>query len=218
MTTLKNYIDLPPTVRIQAGRDVLGHVHSGDVLTHSLPKLLRIGAALWFLSYTLQWLSIWASAYKNYERWGLMQAFFALMISIFAAFVMTSITLVRSRHMEALPGDDFVFLRMLAVFCRWLGEMALVFSAGAFLSVSLSFVVLPLLLPFVGEVDPNSLWGVGLRLVTLLAVIASFLLFLLLYTVATGIDLILAIEFNTRADRIARTSRLVESDQTIGGK
>lgn len=213
MTTLKNYIDLPPTVRIQTGKDVLGHVHSGDVLTHSLPKVLRIGAVLWFITYTLQWLSVWSDVYKHYERWGLMQAFFAQMISVVAAFVAVSVTLVRSRHMEALPGDDFVFLRMLAVFCRWMGEVALVFSAGAYLSALLSPVSLPLLFLSAEGAAPDALWGLGLRLFTLLAVVASLLLFLFLYTVATGIDLMLAIEFNTRAERIAKTSKLVESRQ-----
>jgi hypothetical protein len=213
VTDLKEYFALPPNIRVQPGKEVLGHVHSGDLLTHSLPKLLRIGTVSWFIAYTLTWLAVWSDIYKNYERWGLMQVFFAQMISIFAAFLVVSITFVRTKHMAALPGDDFIFLRMLAVFCRWSAEVALVLAVGASLSALLSSVSLPLLFLSPSGGAPNSILGFGLKLFALLAVFASFLIFLFLYAVATGVDLMLAIEFNTRADRIARASRLVESGQ-----
>lgn len=213
MTNLKEYLALPPTVRIQPGKDVLGHVHSGDVITRSLPKLMRTGAVLWFIAYTAAWLAVWSGIYKNFERWGLMQAFFAQMISILAAFVVLNVTLVRARHLEALPGDDFVFLRMFSIFCRWMGEVALVLTVGISLSAMLSSVSLPLLFLSPSGAAPESLWGLGLKVLAGSALIASLLLFVALYAVATGADLLLAIEFNTRADRIARTPRLVESGQ-----
>jgi hypothetical protein len=211
MTTLKNYFDLPPAIRLRAGKEVLGHVHSGNVMTHSLPRFLRAGAVLWFIAYTLQWLVVWLGVYENYERWGLMQAFFAQMISIIAAFIVVSVTLLRARHLETLPGDDFVFLRMSAVFFRWMGEVALILAIGAFLSSLLSSVSLPLLFLSASGATPQSFLGLGLKIVAAFALIASFLQFVLLYTIATGIELMLAIEFNTRTERIAKASHLAES-------
>ncbi len=214
MTTLKNYFDLPPTVRVRPGKEVLGHVHSGDVMTHSLPRFLRIGVVLWFITYVLKWLVVWAGVYRNYERWGLMQAFLAQMISIVAAFVVVSVTLLRARHLETLPSDDFVFLRMTSVFFRWMGEVALILAVGAFLSSLLSSVSLPLLFLSSSGSAPESFWGFGLKVISVFALVASFLQFVLLYAIATGIDLMLAIEFNTRTEKIAKASNLVEAAQS----
>jgi len=76
------YSSLKPPV--PTGERVLAQVHSGDVLTHSLPRFLKIGIVLWFIPYSLVWLALWSVVYRDYERWGLIQAFFAQMIALFA--------------------------------------------------------------------------------------------------------------------------------------
>ncbi len=202
---------LPASTQIPTGKDVLRHIHSGNLLSRTLPKLLRAGTILWFLFFVVQWLSIWPAVYANYERWGLIQAFFALLVTLVAALAVLSITQVRARHLETLPSDDFYFLRISAVFCRWIGEVALILTLSAAMSALLSSVSLPLLPFFPPNADPNTIAGLGLRLLSILSLVASFLTFLFLYSLATGIDLLLAIEFNTRTERVPTSSGLAES-------
>ncbi|HWN44854.1 MAG TPA: hypothetical protein VNW71_21705 [Thermoanaerobaculia bacterium] len=198
---------------VPTGREALAHVHSGDVLTRSLPSFLRIGAVLWFLAYSAAWLGLWQVVYREYERWELLQAFFAQVIAILTAYVVVRVTLLRARHVNVLPGDDFIFLRALALLCRWLGEVALILAVGLSLSAALTPVSLSLLYLSSTGATPTTFLGFGLLLVSVFALIAAFFVFLLMYTVATTIDLMLAIEFNTRAERVANARELLQSER-----
>ena len=197
---------------VPTGRETLAHVHSGDVLTRSLPSFLRIGAVLWFLAYSAAWLGLWAVVYREYERWELVQAFFAQVIAILTAYVVVRVTLLRARHINVLPGDDFIFLRVLALLCRWLGEVALILAVGLSLSAALTPVSLSLLYLSSTGATPTTILGFGFLVASVFALIAAFFAFLLMYTVATTIDLMLAIEFNTRAERSA-TRELLQSER-----
>ncbi len=197
---------------ISTSRDLLASLHSGDVLRQTLPRLLRIGIVVWFVVYTLLWVFTWPGIYQEFERWGLMKAFFAQLIALAAAFLVTRITILRAQHLAALPADDFVSLRATAVLSRWLGEIAFVYVLGGALS-SLLQPVGPALNSFLSEVSPSTASAVSggtpkLLLVSaplsLLWVSVVAALFLLLYAVANAIDLGLAIEFNTRAERVGQ--------------
>jgi hypothetical protein len=214
MAILNEYYTAFSSIRppVPTGEAVLAKVHSGAVLTRSLPGFLKIGVVLWFILYSLVWLSLWSVVYREYERWGLIQAFFAQMIALLAGFVVVKVTLLRARHLKALPSDDFVFLRIVAVLCRWVGEVALILVIGAFLSALLSPVSLSLLFLSASGAAPTTLVGLGLFMLALLTLIASVLLFFLMYAVATAIDLMLAIEFNTRAERAANPQRLLAAE------
>lgn len=198
---------------VPTGEKVLAQVHSGDVLTRSVPSVLKIGSVLWFIVYSLVWLGLWSVVYRDHERWGLIQAFFAQMIALFAGFVVVKVTMLRAKHIRALPGDDFIFLRVLAVLCRWIGEIALILVIGTILSASLTPVSLSLLFLSASGGAPTTFLGFGIFAFAVLTLIASVFLFFLMYAVATTIDLMLAIEFNTRAERIANTQRLLEAQQ-----
>ncbi|HEX6862810.1 MAG TPA: hypothetical protein VF414_08345 [Thermoanaerobaculia bacterium] len=198
---------------VPTGRETLAHVHSGDVLTRSLPSFLRIGIVLWFLAYSAAWLGLWQAVYREYERWGLLQAFFAQVIAILTAYVVVRVTVLRARHINILPGDDFIFLRVLAILCRWIGEVALILVVGLSLSAALTPVSLSLLFLSPAGAVPTTLFGFGLFALAVLALIAAFFAFLLMYTVATTIDLMLAIEFNTRAERVASARELLQSER-----
>ncbi len=193
-------------------RRLLAYLHSGDVLRQSLPWVLRIGAAVWLVIQVLLWIALWPAIYHEFERWGLVKAFFAQIITLLAVFLVARITMLRAGHLRALPPDDFVSLRALAVICRWLGEISLVYVLLTGLS-SLLQPVSALLNPILGAVSPEAASGVSSGSAKALLVSAPLSLFfssivavafLVLYSIATAIDVGLAIEFNTRAERMSK--------------
>jgi len=198
-------LDSSPNVR-----GLLAHLHSGEVLKYSLPKLLRISMAVWLVWYAFSWFLQWPTVYREFERWGLVKAFFAQMIAIATAALVTRITMLRAGHLEALPTDDFVVLRAAGVLCRWFGEVALVFVVGMWLSSFLQ-PVSPLLLSILGTSSEGSgatLLKLVLGAVSALAILFVGPLFLFAYSVATAIDVSLAIEFNTRSERAGQEEAL----------
>ncbi len=210
VTDLKSLekLNLPPS----PARDLLAYLHSGDVLRHSFPRLLRIGAIVWLFFFVLVWIAVWPGIYEAFERWGLVKAFFAQMITITIAFLVVRFTMLRAGHMAALPPDDFVSLRALAVLCRWFGEIALIYVLGRGLSSLLQPISAPMT-TLLGQLSPGAAGQVSSGTPVLLmlsgplslffvSVAAS--LFLGLYAVATAIDVYLAIEFNTRAERVGK--------------
>lgn len=193
-------------------RDLLAFIHSGDLLRKTLPRFLRTGIVVWFFFYTLLWLAAWSGIYEQFERWGLVKAFFAQLITLGTAFLVARITFLRAQHLATLPADDFVSLRTAAVLFRWLGEIILVYVLGTELS-SLLQPVGAALNSVLGSVSPSMASSVstGAPQVLLVSAPLSLLwvsvaaaLFLMLYTVANTIDLGLTIEFNTRAERVGR--------------
>jgi hypothetical protein len=210
LETLKSLekLNLPPS----PARDLLAYLHSGDVLRHGLPRLLRIGALVWLFVYVLLWIAVWPAIYEAFERWGLVKAFFAQMILIVTAFLVARITLLRARHLQVLPPDDFVNLRALAILYRWFGEIALVYVVGRGLSSLLQPVSAPMNSVLSG-LSPGMAGAVssGTPKLLLLSAPLSFFfvavaasLFLGLYAAATAIDVYLAIEFNTRTERAGK--------------
>ncbi|HTG31544.1 MAG TPA: hypothetical protein VLB76_01335 [Thermoanaerobaculia bacterium] len=193
-------------------RDLLASLHGGDVLRQTLPQLLRIGIVIWFSVYTFLWIFTWPGIYQEFERSGLVKAFFAQLIALASAFLAARITILRAQHLATLPADDFVSLRAASVLSRWLGEVALIYVVGAELR-SLLQPVGAVLNSFLGKVLPSAASAVSEGTSSLLLVSAPFALFwvslaaaffLFLYTVANAIDLSLAIEFNTRAERMGQ--------------
>jgi hypothetical protein len=192
-------------------RDLLAFIHSGDVLRKALPWLLRIVAGWWLVSYTLLWFLNWPDVYGEFERWGLVQAFFAMLVSLATAFLVIRITILRAGHLAALPADDFVSLRAMAVLARWVGDTLLVWVWGSSLS-SLLMPVGPLTHSLLSAISPRAAAAVsgGAAKALLVSVPVSLFwiavvgaAFLVVYTLANAIDLALAIEFNTRAERAA---------------
>jgi hypothetical protein len=193
-------------------RDLLASLHSGDVLRQTIPRLLRIGIVVWFVVYTFLWIFTWPGVYQEFERSGLVKAFFAQLIALATAFLVTRITILRAQHLAALPADDFVSLRATSVLSRWLGEIVLVYVVGAELR-SLLQPVGAVLNSFLGKILPSTASAVSEGTSSLLLVSAPFALFwislaaalfIFLYTLANAIDLGLAIEFNTRAERMGQ--------------
>lgn len=119
-------LKLPTTT----SRDVLASLHSGDVLRRTLPRLLRAGIVVWLFVYTFLWMASWPGVYQEFERWGLVKAFFAQLIALATAFLVARITILRAEHLAALPADDFVSLRVTSVLSRWWGEIVLVYIVG----------------------------------------------------------------------------------------
>jgi hypothetical protein len=198
-----------PNLKVPTSLDrrLLAYLHSGEVVRHFLPKFLRISAIMGFVGYAILWLRIWSAVYREFERWGLVKAFFAQIIALATIFLLMRITQLRARHLEALPVDDFVVLRAVAVLCRWFAETTMVYVLGMELT-SLLQPLSPFLMSFLNA-QPNVTGGAGGALLSLasgalsaLAVLVIAPLFLVLYSTATAIDLSLAIEFNTRAERV----------------
>ncbi|HEY0555120.1 MAG TPA: hypothetical protein VGG20_12695 [Thermoanaerobaculia bacterium] len=187
-------------------RDLLAFLHSGDVLRQALPRLLRIGIVIWCSIYTLLWISGWPAIYQEFERWGLVKAFFAQLIVLGAALVVTRITILRSDHLSTLPADDFLNLRSTAVISRWLGEVTLIFVSGIGLSSLLQPVSASL--SFLLGASPSAASAGSFTMLflsgpfVLLWVATAAGLFLIFYAVANAIDLGLTLEFNTRAERV----------------
>lgn len=210
MTLLSEHLAMPKLkLPTSVDRKLLSYLHSGEVVRHFLPKLLRISAVMALISYAIFWLLIWPEIYQGFERWGLVKAFFAQMVVLAAACLCTKVTLLRAKHLEALPADDFVILRATSVLCRWCAEISIVLVLG----MGLSFLLQPLspLLVALFNLSPTSQNGAGGAVLSMasgavwaIAVLAVAPLFLLLYAIATGIDLSLAIEFNTRAERAGK--------------
>lgn len=197
-----------PKLITSADRSLLTYLHSGEFTRDFLPKLLRISAVILLISYTLYWLSIWQWVYQEFERWGLVRAFCAQIIALATAFFVTKITLLRAKHLEALPADDFVILRALSVLCRWFAEVALVFVLG----MGLSSFLQPLS-PLMSTLAESTAASQGSReapqsmisgIISGMAALVVTPLFLILYALATAIDLSLAVEFNTRAERVGK--------------
>jgi hypothetical protein len=201
-------LNLPPSL----ARHLLAYLHSGEVLRHSLPRLLRIGAVLWLFFFVLMWIAGWSGIYEEFERWGLVKAYFAQIISIATAFLVVRITMLRAGHLQVIPPDDFVNLRALAVLCRWFGEIALVYVVGRGLSALLQPVSAPMN-TLLNDLSPGTAGEVSSGTPTLLLlsgplslffVSVAVSLFLGLYAAATAIDVYLAIEFNTRPERVGK--------------
>jgi hypothetical protein len=193
-------------------RDLLAFIHSGDVLRKTIPKFLKIGAVIGLAFYTLFWIVSWAGVYEQFERWGLVKAFFAQLIVLGTVFLVVRITVLRAQHLATLPADDFVSLRVVAVLSRWLGEVTLVYVLGSGLGALLQPVgamftgLISALSPSAGSSVSGGSSALLLMSVPLFLLSTSIAatLFLILYTVANTIDLGLAIEFNTRAERAGR--------------
>ena len=183
-------------------RRLLAYLHSGEVVRHFLPKLLRVTAVMGLVFYVIAWLLFWPTIYEEFERWGLVQAFFAQMLALATAFLITRITILRAGHLEAFPADDFVVLRTMAVLSRWVAEVVVVFVLGMWLS----FVLLTLPLLLAGSAFPigDSEVVMSIVIYTTIAALAVTPFFLFCYTIAAVIDLSLAIEFNTRAERLGK--------------
>jgi hypothetical protein len=193
-------------------RDLLASIHSGDVLRETIPKFLKIGAVIGFAVYSLFWLASWPGIYEELERWGLVKAFFAQLIVLGTVFLVVRITFLRAQHLATLPADDFVSLRAVAVLSRWLGEIVLVYVLGTGVGALLQPLG-AMLTGLISALSPSAGAGAsGGSSALLLMSVPLFLLstsiaatfFLILYTVANTIDLGLAIEFNTRAERVGR--------------
>lgn len=190
----------PPPV----SRPMLAYLHSGEAMRQALPNLLRVGAVVWLFFFVLAWFQQWPAVYRELERWGLVRGFFSQFVALATAGLIVKITLLRANHLVAFPADDFVVLRSTAVLCRWLAEVALVYVLGMGLSAWLQPVsgVALAMLGSSPEGDAGvrfisgAISALGLMLVTPV--------FLLLYVIATAIDLALAIESNTRLERLGR--------------
>jgi hypothetical protein len=193
-------------------RGLLAYLHSGEVLRHALPSLLRIGGIVWLFLFVLIWFAVWPANYEEFERWGLVKSFFAQMITLVTAFLVLRITMLRAGHIRTLPLDDFVSLRALAALFRWVGEIALVYTVGRGLSSLLQPVSAPMN-SILGSLSPSAGGAVSSGTTSLLLFSAPFSLFFVsvaaslflgLYSAATAIDVYLAIEFNTRAERMGK--------------
>lgn len=185
-------------------RPLLAYLHSGEMMRQAVPVLLRTGAFAWLFFYTLSWLVQWPAIYRELERWGLVRGFVAQLIALATAGLVVKITLLRASHLSAFPADDFVVLRTVAVLCRWLGEAALVYVVGMWVSNWLQPVG-AVALALVGAGVDNTGVRVLSGAVSSLAVALVAPLFLVLYAAATTIDLALAIESNTRLERLGRS-------------
>lgn len=188
---------------------LLGFIHSGEAHRKGLSRLLRVGALLWLTAGAIVWLLVWPLVYEEFERWGLVRAFVAQMIWLATLLLTVKITLLRAEHVNALPPDDFVSLRAASVFCRWFAEVMLLQVVGAALAMLMQ-PINPLFVSILSSISPSaSASGVGQALLGLIS--GAWLLlwlalavpaFVLLYGVATAIDVYLAIEFNTRPERV----------------
>lgn len=187
-------------------RRLLAYLHSGESMRHLLPKLMRIWVGVWLVSYVVSWLLLWPIVYRELERWGLVKGFFAQMFGLATALLITWITILRSSHLEAFPEDDFVVLRSMAVVMRWLGEIAMVFVVGMGLKLVLQSVSPLAWAPATEGESVTILLELVSGGVTSIGMIVVPPLFLLLYMLANAIDLGMAIEFNTRAERLEKGS------------
>jgi len=197
-------LNLPPA----PGKSLLAHLHSGDVFRHTIPKVLKTGAVMGLAAAILWWLLTWPGIYAQFERWGLVKAFFAQMVALTAACLVARITILRADHLRVLPADDFLNLRTISVLCRWLGEVALVSAAGTAVSLLVQPTTLILVVSIFSQNVADTLSSYTTLPFTL--PLAGFLVFvaaaffLAFYAVGAAVDLVLSIEFNTRPERSGR--------------
>lgn len=213
MSLLVERLTALPSFRspVPVAKRVLAYFHSGEALRHALPQVMRGAAIAWLFIGALGWLFLWPSVYEEFERWGLVRAFLAQMLSLVVLYVLARVTMLRASHLKTLPADDFVNLRATAVLCRWLGEVLLVQAVGSGLVMLLQrnhpllAAILGSLAPSAeidgGEVDLSALLSGALIVFWFVFAIGSFFF---LYAVATAIDVYLAIEFNTRPERVGQ--------------
>jgi len=208
--TLIERLDLSTLkVPTSTSRDLLAYFHSGDVLRQVTPWLMRLASVTWLVFYVLIWIVSWPGVYREFERWGLVKAFVAQLIALATAFLVTRITILRAQQLAVLPADDFVTLRAMALLLRWLAETALVFALGTGLSTLLqpagagSSAFVSSLSPSLGAQLSTGATGLLLASAPMSLALVTLVtgLFLVLYTLANAIDLGLAIEWNTRAER-----------------
>jgi len=186
----------------------LAYLHSGDVLRGLIPKMIRIATALWCVGFAFYWILTWFPTYSELERWGLVRGFVAQFLGLAAAFLFVKVTFLRAGQVEGLPIDDFSSLRALSVLLRWGGELVL-YSLLAFVVQLLQWInalIQPLVSRAMPETASSSVLQSAFLFASGIAILTAFagLLFLAFYGAATCIDLALAIEFNTRAERVGR--------------
>jgi hypothetical protein len=196
---------------VPLAKRVLASVHGGEAFRHALPQVMRAGAIAWLFVGILGWLFAWAAVYEEFERWGLVRTFVAQMLWLLVIYVLAKITMLRAGHLRLIPADDFVSLRAAAVLCRWLAEVLLVQAVGTAL-VLLIHRDHPLLSAIMSSLAPSAdIQGGEVGLSTLL--VSGFMVFwflfsigsfFFLYAAATAIDVYLAIEFNTRPERVGK--------------
>lgn len=192
-------------------RRLLAYLHSGDILRLAWAALMRFGVSVWLAVEVFLWIAIWPGIYEQFERWGLVKAFFAQLLTLATVALVARFTFLRAGQLRELPADDFVILRALALIFRWLAEIILVGVVGW----GLSNLLQPLG-PLATAVGTQASPAVGnlassgssqLLLVatpfTLVFIEAAAAIFVGLYGLAAALELILAIEFNTRADKAA---------------
>jgi tetratricopeptide (TPR) repeat protein len=186
-------------------RWLLASVHRGDVFTKVFPAVLILAVWISALIYAFTWLVSWIDVYTELERWDLVLAFLDQLFLLGIVYVLLRITLLRADHLKAIPAGDYVPLRATALFLRWQGEISLILALragghallqpsepiwlqGTFEGLgqtSMAGTLAPL-------VKGGSLtFGGGYQFL-------GFLLFAILYGLATAIDAYLAIETNTR--------------------
>jgi hypothetical protein len=199
-------LNLPPA----PGKSLLAHLHSGDVLRHTIPKVLKMGAVVGLAAAVLWWLLTWPGIYEQFERWGLVKAFFARMVSLAAACLVARITILRADHLRVLPADDFISLRSFSVLCRWLGEVALVSIVGSAVSMLVQPATLIVLVGIFFKGLARTLSESSFATLLFTVPLSGFLVFvaaacfLTFYAVGASVDLVLAIEVNTRPERRGR--------------
>lgn len=194
-------LNLPPA----PGKSLLAHLHSGDVFRHTIPKVLKTSTVIGLAVAVFWWLLTWPGIYEQFERWELVKAFFAQMVALAAACLVARITILRADHLRVLPADDFLSLRTFSVLCRWLGEIVLVSAVGSVVSLLLQPVTSILLVSIFSPDLAATLSSYTKLPFTLpFAVFLVFVAaacFLTFYAVGTSVDLVLAVEVNTRPER-----------------
>lgn len=184
-------------------RSLLASIHRGDAFTFVFSKALTFLVWILGLAVGLLWLLSWRQVYYEYERWELMLAFVDQFLLLGILYVVLHITYLRASHLRQIPPGHYVSLQAVALILRWLGECILIMSLGALVHAILGVPTPGWLATVFGGPATEGDLKAGIKAFSLFTngwlQIFSFLVFTIFYALASGIEAVIAIERNTRA-------------------
>lgn len=202
-------------------RRFLARIHRGDAFTLLFALALKV--LVWIVApiFTLVWLVRWSVVYYEFERWELVLAFFDQLVVLGLCYALCHLTLLRAEHLRKLPPDELVTLRGTTLIVRWVGEFALILALGL---LALAVIGVPSVgwMTLLG-VGPGTEIGGDLKLASKLVSLvatgifqaAAFALFILCYALAGAIEVVLAIEKNTRVRERGDGAEMVAGGREI---
>lgn len=209
MSQLEIYLGRPQLVGHPTPA-ILASIHRGDAFTRVFS--LTLIALIWVSGpmTLLAWFGSWAYIYDELERWGLVLAFVDQFFLLTASYFLLQITYLRAGHLRQIPQGQFVILQAAALILRWLGECILISTLATLGHSLLAAQGSDWISSILSGFGPTVAQGDVTVATKFLSIATSgwlqiigFSSFALLYTLASRIELLITIEWNTRDKKVS---------------